>query len=196
MEDSKVLNLKTGGGKITARVYIDASGVDALLRKHFREITSGCFFTGYSEVVGRELGDGTCHVFQKDPNCAFWVFPKGSKTNIGGGFFREDDTDLKTEIGKLKKDLGLEGEVLDSGYAPLPSAKPIDLVYRNTVAIGDAGVTVNPLTGGGIGPTLKAVTILADTLRKEREIFQYSNEDTWKRSDPAIENITISAELF
>jgi flavin-dependent dehydrogenase len=35
------------------------------------------------------------------------------------------------------------------------------------VALGDAGFTVNPLTGGGIGPTVRAANMLAEILKRD-----------------------------
>jgi flavin-dependent dehydrogenase len=48
----------------------------------------------------------------------------------------------------------------------IPSFKPIRLVYNNLVAIGDAGFTINPITCGGIGPSIYTANMLAGNLKR------------------------------
>ncbi|KXA94754.1 hypothetical protein AKJ65_03560 [candidate division MSBL1 archaeon SCGC-AAA259E19] len=155
VEDGGVRGVDAGDASIGAETYVDASGSAASLRENFEPTPPDSFFPGYREIVDTSLGDGTCHAFQPDSSHALWVFPAGGRTNVGGVLFREDGASLKPEVRRLRRDLGLDGRVLNSGFGPIPSSKPIDLVHGNVVAIGDAGFTANPLTGGGIGPQHK-----------------------------------------
>lgn len=165
-EDGGVRGVKVDGKKLRAEVYVDASGPSAVLRTQFFPNPKGALFRGYREIVDRRLPEESLHGFQDGPNSAFWAFPMGERTNVGGAAFR-DGVKLKKGTEKLKNKLGFgEGEVLEADFGSILSYRPIDLVRGNTIAIGDAGFTVNPVTGGGIGPTVKASNILAETLKK------------------------------
>ncbi len=168
LNGDEVQKVEVDGNRIEADFYVDASGVSAVLRKHFVTIPENALFTGYREILGHEMADKTGHVFQKDRDAAFWVFPLGDRTNIGGVSFR-NGAKLRKGVKNLKKELALDKEeVRDSGFGSFPSHKPISLAQGNFVAIGDAGVTVNPLTGGGIGPSVRASNLLAEYLEGDR----------------------------
>lgn len=162
---SEMEKVNVNGTSVEADVFVDASGVSAVLRNHFFKTPDGSLFRGYREIVDSELSEKRWNAFQYDSNAAYWAFPLDSKTNVGGVVFR-DDADLTVGVQYIKKKLGLSNsKVEDASFGTVPSYKPIDLVYGNVVAIGDAGFTVNPITGGGIGPTVKATNILANSLK-------------------------------
>ena len=70
-------------------------------------------------------------------------------------------------------------KTLDRGYGLIPSYRPIRLVYDNVVAIGDAGFTVNPITLGGIGPSVLVSNMLAESLRRGEDMDVFEAE-YWK----------------
>lgn len=170
-----VREVRVNGDRIEADIFVDASGASAVMRSRFLSSPEGSFFQGYRELLDVELGGDSWRVFQNDPNSALWAFPQGDRTNLGGAIFR-DGVDIQREVQKLKEDLGLDGEdVLDSGFGPIPSQKPINLVHGNVVAIGDAGLTANPITGGGIGPSVRASNILADEITNGGKIEEFQD---------------------
>lgn len=174
-EDGKVRKLKADGTAIEARVYVDASGMSAVLRNNFLSVPKGAFFQGYREILDHGLSQESWHVFQDDPDSVFWAVPMGSRTNIGGAVFR-DGVRLKRDIKRLKSRLGFEGtEILEADFGSIPSYRPIELVHGNTVAIGDAGFTVNPITGGGMGPTVRSANILAETFKNGENLENFQH---------------------
>lgn len=173
IKNEKVREIKTEDKKIKAKTYVDSSGTASVLRKNFEPTPTNSHFTGYREIIDKELDDKTCHAFQYKSTHGLWVFPTNGKTNIGAALFQKNGTNLKNKVKKLKKKLNLEEKVLRSGHAPIPSQKPLNLVHENTVAIGDAGFTVNPLTGGGIGPSIRAANLLANTLKENKNLEEF-----------------------
>lgn len=166
-KDGRVQRIEVDGKKVKAEVYVDASGPSAVLRNHYLPNPKGSLFRGYREIINCQLSEKSFHGFQNGPNSAFWAFPMGERTNIGGAAFR-NGVKLKESTKKLKNKLGFDdAEILRSDFGSIPSYRPINMVRENMVAIGDAGFTVNPITGGGIGPTVKASNILAEVLKKD-----------------------------
>lgn len=176
LANGKVREVRADGKKVKAEVYVDASGVSAVMRKHFLPTPSGAFFRGYRETVDGELEEKSWHVYQDGPGSAFWASPSGKKTNIGGVAFR-DGAKLKNGVRRLKNEIGLEvKEVLDSGFGSIPSHRPVPLVHENVVSIGDSGFTANPLTGGGIGPSVKTSNLLAYSLRRNEGLGNFEEK--------------------
>lgn len=169
-----VRGVEANGDAIDADIFVDASGTAASLRKNYKSLSEDAFFSGYREVIDSKPEDRVWDLYLKGGDLVLWTSPLGDRTIIGGIAF-QDGRRLENKIGEKKRQLGLDGEeVLESGYGILPSHRPIDLVHGNTVAIGDAGLTVNPLTGGGIGPSVKTANLLSDTLKDggDLEVFQ------------------------
>lgn len=172
-ENGGVRKIEVGNREITAETYVDASGAQAILRKEFLPNNSDSFFRGYREIIDGELKDDSCHVLQTESSSAFWAFPRDGTTNVGGVAFR-GSPDLRKGVQGVKKQLGLEnGGIIDAGSGSVPSHKPIDLVHDNMVAVGDAGLTANPVTGGGIGPSIKASNILEKVLTDGMDLSEY-----------------------
>jgi flavin-dependent dehydrogenase len=74
---------------------------------------------------------------------------------------------FERKLTSFKEEIGLSGaRTIDRGYGLIPSYRPIRLVYGNLVAIGDAGFTINPITCGGVGPSVYAANMLAESLKR------------------------------
>jgi len=170
-----LLHVEANGRKIEAEVYVDASGVRAVLRSHFLPNRGRVFFLGYREIIKHELDDASWRTYLFGPDEAYWVFSRGQTTNVGVAVFSNSKESPRERLSDFKKFLGLENEeVVDRGSALIPSNKPIDLVYGKVVAIGDAGFTVNPLSGGGIGPSVYAANLLAECLRGNEGLEEFN----------------------
>jgi flavin-dependent dehydrogenase len=158
--------IRAGGERIEAEVYVDASGAPAVLRRHFLPNRPEMFVSGCMETVEGEQGDGELEVYLLNHRETGWVFPAEHSTNVGyvTGVARKD---LHGRLRSFKRGVGLDGaKVLERGQGLIPSYRPIRLVHGNVVAIGDAGFTVNPITCGGIGPSVFAAGLLAESLRR------------------------------
>lgn len=170
-----VSHIDCRGENIKAKIYVDASGVKAVIRSHYLPNNRGSFFLGYREIVEHELGEAAWKTYLFGPDESYWVFARGPTTNLGVVKFCNARADHCEKLEKFKKFLGLEkARVVTRGWGLIPSRKPIDLVYGNAVAIGDAGFTVNPLSGGGIGPSIHAANLLADSLKKGESLSEFN----------------------
>jgi len=169
--------VRAGKRRIDAGVYVDASGSSAVLRGLYLPNRPDMFVLGCMETIeGGSAGD-ELDIYLLNHRETGWVFPAEHSTNVGyvtGGVRGEHlDQRLKSFKGKI----GLGGaRVLERGQRLIPSYKPIGLVYDNVVAIGDAGFTVNPITCGGIGPSVLAANMLAESLKRGRSLGAFEAE--------------------
>lgn len=173
LDNNEIEGIEIGDRFVEAGIYVDASGPVAVLRKKFFQIPQGGFFRGYNEVFECDQDLRSWQLHQFDYESAYWAFPHDGKLNLGGVAFREG-ANLKEGVEKVKKAMGVSDvSVRYSGYGQIVSYKPIDLVYGNVVAVGDAGVNVNPVTGGGIGPSVKAANILAEIINQNKPLKEF-----------------------
>jgi flavin-dependent dehydrogenase len=167
-------NMKTGSvSELRSKVVVDATGYFGMVRKQLpeelgidREIDNSDVEACYREI--RELkvqNDNTryCEIYlnqKASPGGYIWIFPKaGTKVNVGiGAIMRKSGYPNPKEqlyATAYKKPM-FEGSKLVSGGAWFdPVRRPLDNMVSNGVAIiGDAASLVNPIHGGGIGPSM------------------------------------------
>lgn len=172
-EGKKISYMKARKRRIRARLYVDASGASAVIRRHYIPNRRSMFALGYKELIEHKLDDESWHAYVFNNHEAYWVFPKGSVTNVGCGTMIEN-SNYRMKLGEFKRKIGLgDRRVIDAGAAPIPVYRPVNLVYGNAVAIGDAGFTVNPIIGEGIGPSVYAANFLAETLKGGRDLRDF-----------------------
>jgi flavin-dependent dehydrogenase len=159
--------VRAGGRRIEAGVYVDASGSSAVLRRRYLPNRREMFALGCMETIDGEHGNGELDIYFLNHLETSWIFPAEHSTNVGYVAAGVRGSDLGGRLMSFKRKMGLEGaRVLERGYRLIPSYKPIRLVYDNIVAIGDAGFTINPITCGGIGPSVLTANMLADSLKR------------------------------
>ncbi len=178
--------------QLESRVVVDASGFNAVLRKKLppqmgidlhvdKEDIEAC----HREI--RQLKDGS----EDDVNAGFlelyldmnvapggytWVFPEGgNKVNVGLGVsMKKGFPNPKTQLYRhvLSKSRFKGSKVLNAGTWYLPTRRPLDCMTANgVVVVGDAACQVNPVHGGGMGPSmtggLTAGQAIAEALEKD-----------------------------
>ena len=168
-----VKNVKTNEKmKIEGKVVVDASGFVGVVRHKLpsemgieTEVAKEDVEACYREIrqLRQENEDSTyCSIYlsQKiSPAGYSWIFPKGgTKVNVGLGIcmrgrFPNPKDQLYRHV--LSNPL-FEGSLLLSGGAWYdPTRRPLDNMVGDGVAIvGDAASLVNPIHGGGIGPSM------------------------------------------
>ncbi len=158
--------------QIGSRVLIDASGFPAVVRHKLprqmcieNEVKNEDVEACYREIrqLRQETGDAQhCEIYLNQsvtPAGYAWVFPKsGAKVNAGLGVcMRRNFPNPKNQFYRqiLTRPL-FEGSLLLSGGSWYdPTRRPLDNMVGNGVAItGDAACLVNPIHGGGIGPSM------------------------------------------
>ena len=185
------ISVKNSQGKtaeLKSKVVVDASGFNAVVRHKLplemsieREVANEDVEACYREI--RQLKQETentkyCEIYLNQkvtPGGYTWIFPKGgAKVNVGVGIcMRGKFPNPKKQFCKhiLTKPL-FDGSLLLNGGAWFdPTRRPLDnMVGNGVVIVGDAACLVNPIHGGGIGPSMLsgyyAGQVIAETLEK------------------------------
>jgi len=119
------------------------------------------------------------------PGGYWWYFPEGrTKVNLGLGvqggmgypnpkkLFEEKLVNHEVVIGRHR--------VLETGGAVVPTRRPSDsLVGPGIVVVGDAGYTVNPVHGGGIGYAFYSAYLAAKAILEAHEKGCFTEECLW-----------------
>lgn len=166
-------NMKTG--KVTemrSKVVVDASGYFAMVRKQLppemgidREIANEDVEACYREIRQlKQENENTnfCEIYlnqKASPGGYIWIFPKGgARVNVGLGIcMRKNYPNPKEQLYNtaFKKPIFDGSLVLTGGSWFDPVRRPLDnMVSNGVMLVGDAASLVNPIHGGGIGPSM------------------------------------------
>jgi geranylgeranyl reductase family protein len=167
-------NMKTGEiSELRSKVVVDATGYFGMVRKQLpnefgidREIDNEDVEACYREI--RQLGQETentqyCEIYlsqKASPGGYTWIFPKGgARVNVGiGALMRKTGhPNPKQQLYNtaFKKPMFNGSTVITGGAWFDPVRRPLDnMVSNGVVIIGDAAFLVNPIHGGGIGPSM------------------------------------------
>ncbi len=182
---------------LKCKVVVDASGFIAAVRHKLPvemgiegKIAKGDIEACYREI--RQLDKNTedskyCEIYLNQkvtPGGYTWIFPKGSdKVNAGLGIcmkgeFPNPKRQFYTHI--LTKPLFRDSTLLDSGVWFDPTRRPLDNMVGNGVAVvGDAASLVNPIHGGGIGPSMLSGFYSGQTIVEALEKGEPTKEALW-----------------
>ncbi len=166
-------NMKTGKvAEMRSKVVVDATGYFGMVRKQLpaelgidRDLANEDVEACYREI--RQLKQETentryCEIYlnqKASPGGYIWIFPKGgARVNVGiGACMRPNYPNPKEQLYKtaFKKPMFDGSLVLTGGAWFDPVRRPIDnMVSNGVVLVGDAASLVNPIHGGGIGPSM------------------------------------------
>jgi len=183
--------------KLSSRVLIDASGFPAVVRKKLpeemgidSEVKNEDIEACYREI--RELKEpienpDLCQIYITQEICPggyYWIFQKsGSKVNVGLGVAMTENFPNPKELlykHVLTKPIFKDSRLLEGGAWYVPTRRPLDnMVGNGIIIIGDAACQVNPVHGGGIGPSMKGGTIAGKTVIEALEKDDVSLETLW-----------------
>ena len=191
-------NVKTDKNfQLKSKIVVDASGFPAVIRRRLpkdmkieNEVAKEDVEACYREI--RQLKQETkdtnyCEIYLNQkitPGGYTWIFPKGgAKVNVGLGVcmrgnFPNPKNQLYQQI--LTKPM-FEGSLLLNGGAWYdPTRRPLDNMVGNGVAIlGDAACLVNPIHGGGIGPSMLSGYLAGKTITEALEKEDVSQKSLW-----------------
>lgn len=182
-----LMDLK-GGGKeeVYASVTVDATGFSRVLSRRLgkmgfdQRLDDDETLVCYREIVEVEVTPPIPAIYldmEDAPGGYFWVFPEGKdRANIGLGVMRNRANPkllFKKWVKRLPCLNGKITKIIHGGGGIVPARRPIDsTVLNGFMAIGDAAFMVNPMHGGGIGPSMTggflAAKALAEALEKDR----------------------------
>ncbi len=191
-------DLKTGESiRLSGKVVLDASGFLAVVRRRLpkemgieNEVANEDVEACYREIrqLKQETGNTSyCEIYLNQkvtPGGYTWVFPKsGAKVNAGLGIcMRGKFPNPKTQFYKhILTKPRFEGSLLLNGGAWYdPTRKPLDSMVGNGFAIlGDAACLVNPIHGGGIGPSMLSGYLAGKTVIEALEKGEASQKSLW-----------------
>jgi digeranylgeranylglycerophospholipid reductase len=190
--------LKTGGDvELRGKVTVEASGFVGTVRKKLpeelgiqNEVANEDVEACYREI--RQLkqetdNTGYCEIYlnqKATPGGYAWIFPKGgARVNAGLGIcMRKKFPNPKEQFYKhILTKPAFDGSLLLNGGAWYdPTRRPLDCVAGNGVVItGDAACLVNPIHGGGIGPSMLSGRLSGKTIVEALEKGDVSQESLW-----------------
>jgi geranylgeranyl reductase family protein len=214
---------QTRSYKITSKLVIDASGMSTILRRNLdipsyieKEIDKDDIEPTIR--MNAQLADGSkvdtsrCEIYldaKRAPGGYLWMFPKSSnKVNLGLGVQQKRsgkslDTLLKEWIAETPVFKGLT-PLADSGN--LPGAWPVSVRHQNDSLVangfmiaGDAGWFPNPISAGGIGPSMTGGVIAGEVAATALEGGDISEANLWQYNTRYVEkygNKTAALETF
>ena len=183
--------------KFHGQVVVDASGFSAVLRKKLPEkmgvdttVNNEDVVVCYREIrrLRKQIPEEEfleLYLSQKvAPGGYSWIFPeRGERVNVGLGVamlgrFPNPKSQLYDCV--LSKPL-FEGSALISGGAWYdPTRRPLDCMTENGIVIvGDAACQVNPIHGGGMGPSMMGGKLAGETIVEALEDGDVSREGLW-----------------
>ena len=183
--------------KLAGRAVVDASGVAAVVRGKLppelgveNKVSKEDLIVCYREI--RRLKETVtepdfCGIYldpESAPGGYFWVFPEGGeKVNVGLGVAasgRSLNPKEQLYAHVLSKSLFHGSSIIHGGGGIVPTRKPLSsMVGNGVVIIGDAACHVNPIHGGGMGPSMIAGMIAGETLTKAVEEDDVSVSGLW-----------------
>jgi geranylgeranyl reductase family protein len=191
-------NMKTSEKvRFDGKTVVDASGFLAVIRRKLpkemgveNEISSEDVEACYREIrqLKQESSDKNyCEIYLNQkvtPGGYTWIFHKGgAKVNAGLGVcMRGKFPNPKKQFYEhiLTKPLFEGSLLLDGGAWYDPTRRPLDNMVGNGVIItGDAACLVNPIHGGGIGPSMLSGYLAGKTIVEALEKGDVSQEALW-----------------
>ncbi len=191
-------NLKTEEKtELSGRVVVDASGYSAILRKKLppefgvqANINTKDVEVCYREI--RELKEQVaepdfCEIYLSQkwaPGGYSWFFAEsGNRVNVGLGVamsknFPNPKDQFYENI--LRMPLFKGSSVADAGTWYDPTRRPLDCMTGNGIVIvGDAACQVNPIHGGGMGPSMRGGNSAGRTIVEAMEKGDVSRDGLW-----------------
>jgi geranylgeranyl reductase family protein len=191
-------NVKTGEKvELKSKVVVDSSGFLAIVRRKLpremgiekgigNEDVEACY-REIRQLKQENKNNEFCEIYLNQkitPGGYTWIFPKGgAKVNVGLGVcMRGKFPNPKTQLYRhvLTKPL-FEGSLLLNGGAWYdPTRRPLDNMVGNGVVItGDAACLVNPIHGGGIGPSMLSGYLAGKTIVEALEKGDVGRDSLW-----------------
>ncbi len=180
----------------TARVVIDASGMNGIIRKKLASLigVSPTAHTSDLEICYREIvkvrepiPDKFGHIYlnQKlSPGGYIWIFNHGENVvNVGLGIQMSKKINPKEIYDKFvvkKFDILKDRKVIHAGGGVVPVRRPLEyLAWNRVMFTGDAAYTANPIHGGGLGSSMLSGRLAGETAVEAFEKEDFSINTLW-----------------
>jgi geranylgeranyl reductase family protein len=159
---------------IRAKVTIDATGFVAALRKKmsrsgFESVDDRDVMVCYREIreLASSIGTKFCRIYlgrRLAPGGYMWIFPKGRKrVNVGLGVQVGGNPKHFFYKSVLTRSVFGGSKALKRGGGLVPTRRPLSrFVHNGFMILGDVACLVNPIHGGGIGPSMMSGKLAAE----------------------------------
>jgi len=186
-----------GKDELAGKAVVDASGVSAVVRNNLlpemgieKEVAKKDLIICYREILKLKepiTEPGFCEIYldlQFAPGGYYWIFPEsGEKVNVGLGVAAsENSPNPKKQLHDyvLSKPIFVGSSIIHEGGGFVPTRRPLSsMVGNGFVVIGDAACHVNPIHGGGMGPSMIAGMIAGEVLVEAIEKDDLSASALW-----------------
>ncbi len=182
---------------LEGKVTVDASGYAAVLRRKLPpEMGIDTVIHRKDEVIcyreirvlQEELEEpGFCQIYldlNAAPGGYYWIFPKkeaGVNVGLGvaaAGAFPNPKSQLYKFV--LSRRIFDGSTIIHGGGGVVPTRRPLDsFVSNGIVVIGDAACHVNPIHGGGMGPSMMAGKIAGEVIAEALTEGESTIERLW-----------------
>jgi geranylgeranyl reductase family protein len=183
--------------ELRGEVIVDASGINSVIRSRLppefgidSRVLKEDQIVCYREI--RELKYSMeqhdfCEIYinlKIAPGAYYWIFPeRGNKVNVGLGVAMIGDyPNPKEQLYKwvLSRSEFDSSSIIDGGGGIVPTRRPLDsFVGNGIVIVGDSACQVNPIHGGGIGPSMISGKIAGEVIKKTLETGKPNRESLW-----------------
>ncbi len=183
--------------KLYGKVTVDASGQVAVLRRKLPpeigvdpSIDKSDEVVCYREIrlLKEEIEEPEfCQIYldlDVAPGGYYWIFPKKENgVNVGLGVAAIGEfPNPRNQLYKfvLSKPLFEKSTIVDGGGGVVPTRRPLDsFVGNGIVVVGDAACHVNPIHGGGMGPSMMAAKIAGEVMAKALAEGEPTIDNLW-----------------
>jgi len=185
-----------GRVEIAASITVDASGYLGVVRSKLPDtfsvestINSKDMIVAYREIrsdVSWSSDLGEIYLTQQlAPGGYYWIFDKGNgRVNVGLGVQMTGvHPNPKEQLYRyvLSQAPFKESKLEQGGGGIVPTRRPMDsLVSNGVMLIGDAACLVNPIHGGGIGPSMLSGKLAAETAVEALEKGDVRRKALWQ----------------
>ena len=183
--------------EMESKVVIDASGYLSVIRhklplemgieKEINQDNVGVIYREIRQLKKASENTKYCEIYlnhEKSPGGYTWIFPGlNAKVNTGLGVqmvkgFTDPRKLFKKHV--LSRPLFKGSELIHRGTWFDPTRRPLDKMVGNGVMmIGDAAWLVNPIHGGGIGPSMISGLRAGETIVEALEQGDVSETSLW-----------------
>ncbi len=203
IEGGRVVGVKARVGdrteEIRGKVVIEATGFSRAIRMRlprewpvYEDIAPTDMEIGYREIIhyeDYEIEEPSVLRIYLDQEVApggyWWFFPEsGSAANVGlgvqGGMGHPSPQELYRRLVSRHPLFSRKYSVVTAAGAPLPTRRPSNtMVGPGVMVIGDAGYTVNPLHGGGMGYAFRSAYFAAKAFENAYNAGVFDEERLW-----------------
>ncbi|MFP3985598.1 MAG: geranylgeranyl reductase family protein [Candidatus Bathyarchaeia archaeon] len=182
---------------LRSSLIVEATGFSAAIRKKLKPETGIDLHVDNEDVEAcyREIRQlrhplnepDLCQIYLTQaisPGGYYWIFPEGgNKVNVGLGVAMTDKfPNPKEQLYKyvLSQPLFEGSSIVDKGAWFVPTRRPLDsMVGNGVIIVGDAACQVNPIHGGGMGPSMIGGMLAGKTATNALEKGNTNREALW-----------------